>query len=469
MSSRSAESPGALDQVPGLDQDLRAAPLVAGRYRLKRVIARGGMGMVYLAEHAQLRRPVALKVLTPPPGSDDDGSFQKRFQLEAETLAALDHPNIVTLFDYGQMEDGRYFLAMEYIEGPRFTDIVRDGPLPPDRALRLLLQVCSALRYAHRRTLVHRDLKPSNLLIRLDDEGNEQVKVVDFGLVKVAEADQTLTKAGHVLGSPHCMSPEQVNGGDVDARADIYALGVLLYRSVSGAYPFHGSTAAATMIAHVKEPIPTLASVAPDLVVPPGLEALIQRCLQKAPEDRYQTVDELIRDMASCLNVPVDQFQSVSISQSSLQKSPIAVADALDEVAEPEHRSSKVLLGVVALLVLVIVGLIVVLAAPSGGEDAGTAAAAPTATPAAASPETAPPSASPAPTPASTPEAAPAVEPTPSAAPAAAPEATPQPAQSAGTKKQTGTRKTTQQGAPATEKGKDKDAPEGYLGLPEDF
>lgn len=469
MSSRPAENSGTLEQASSLDQDLRAAPLVAGRYRLKRVIARGGMGMVYLAEHAQLRRPVALKVLTPPPGSDDDGSFQKRFQLEAETLAALDHPNIVTLFDYGQMEDGRYFLAMEYIEGPRFTDIVRDGPLSPDRALRLLLQVCAALRYAHRRTLVHRDLKPSNLLIRLDDEGNEQVKVVDFGLVKVAEADQSLTKAGHVLGSPHCMSPEQVNGGDVDARADIYALGVLLFRSVSGAYPFHGSTAAATMIAHVKEPTPALASVAPDLAVPPGLEALIQRCLAKAPEERYQSVDELIRDMAACLNVPVDQFQSVSISQSSLQKSPLALSEAEIDLPEPEPRSNRALLIILALLALIVAGMTALLLIPMLGDTAppppATTAAPepPPAVPAAPpAPEAAPPAA------AATPDAAPAGTP-----PVASPEAPAAPAtttgKNQGTKRQSGGTRPEQSAPTTTKQDGKKDAPDGYLGLPEDF
>lgn len=436
--------------------------------------------MVYLAEHAQLRRPVALKVLTPPPGSDDDGSFQKRFQLEAETLAALDHPNIVTLFDYGQMEDGRYFLAMEYIEGPRFTDIVRDGPLSPDRALRLLLQVCAALRYAHRRTLVHRDLKPSNLLIRLDDEGNEQVKVVDFGLVKVAEADQTLTKAGHVLGSPHCMSPEQVNGGEVDARADIYALGVLMFRSVSGAYPFHGSTAAATMIAHVKEPIPALASVAPDLAVPPGLEALIRRCLEKDPADRYQNVDDLIRDMASCLNIPVDQFQSVSISQSSLQKSPISIADADPSVdLAPAPRSSKLLYALLGVLLLLVVVMSAVLVLPmlggadpsaagvaepgaTTGQEATTGAPPTTKPPAEAAqnpPEEAPGPAQPATT---EPSQAPAEAPP----AAAADDSTPR---TPGTRRGTGTKKSGQSAPPTNGAEKDKGAPDGYLGLPEDF
>lgn len=168
---------------------------------------------MFLAEHIALRRRVALKILHPPPDAEEAGNYPQRFKLEAETLATLDHPNIVTLYDYGGAEEGRFYLAMEYIEGPRYTDLLADGTLDAERTIRLLLQVCAALRYAHRRGVIHRDLKPSNLLIRTDAEGMEQLKVVDFGLVKVAEVDQSLTREGLVLGSPHCMAPGE--GGNL--------------------------------------------------------------------------------------------------------------------------------------------------------------------------------------------------------------------------------------------------------------
>ena len=238
-------------------------------------------------------REVALKILSPSPDMEESGAFEERFRLEAETLAALNHPNIVTLYDYGQTDDGRYFLALEYIDGPRFTDILRAGPMAAADAVRLILQVCRALRYAHRRGVVHRDLKPSNLLTYRDDEGEEHVKVVGFGLVKVLEDDQSLTRAGLILGSPHCMAPEQIRGDEIDHRADIYAIGVLLFRAVTATWPFHGDTSTGTMIAHINNPVPRFR----DLQLPfevSLLEDVIRRCLSKNAADRYADVGTLM-------------------------------------------------------------------------------------------------------------------------------------------------------------------------------
>jgi len=274
------------------------------------------MASVFLGEHVDLHRRVAIKILHPPVGLEqsEDANFQQRFKLEAETLAALNHPNIVTLFDYGQTEDGRFFLAMEYIDGPRYTDLVSEGPLSADRAITLLLQVCAALRYAHKRGVVHRDLKPSNLLISRDSDGVDTVKVVDFGLVKVGEVDQALTREGLVLGSPHCMSPEQVQGLPIDHRADIYALGVLLYRSLTGCYPFHGSTATATMMAHLAEPIPAFAAVAPQARVAPRVEQIVRRCLAKRPDERYPDIATLAADLHQAIGLVPEPEASQSLN-----------------------------------------------------------------------------------------------------------------------------------------------------------
>ncbi len=282
---------------------------LGGRYKVERLIARGGMGSVYLCQDTELPRRLALKVLEARSTGDGQERFEDRFRLEASTLAGLNHPNIVTLYDFGRMEDGRFFLALEYIDGPRFTDLIRTGPMPVDRAVRLLSQVCRALRYAHRRGVVHRDLKPSNLLVRVDEDGEEQVKVVDFGLVKVVD-DQSITRAGLILGSPHCMAPEQVRGTEVDHRADIYALGVLLFRAVSGQWPFHGESSTSTMIAHVQQPVPRLAAVAPDLLFPEGLESILQRCLEKSPERRYPDAGALL-DAFRVLGGIRDSFSGV--------------------------------------------------------------------------------------------------------------------------------------------------------------
>jgi predicted Ser/Thr protein kinase len=313
-----AEGPPPLD--PRDRGGMASGQVVAGRYRVERLLARGGMAAVYLAEQLGLRRRVALKILTPPGSAEDHANFEERFRLEAETLANLNHPNIVILHDYGQTEDGRYFLAMEFVDGPRFTDLLRDGPFTPDRAIALILQVCDALRYAHTKGVIHRDLKPSNLLIRPGGEGvEERVKVVDFGLARLTD-HQGITKSGMILGSPHCMAPEQVRGEDVDARTDIYSLGVLLFRSVTGGYPFHGPTSAATMIAHLNQETPTFFSVAPDLQVPSGLEAVVRRCLEKEPGARFEDVAALIGALDACAGVPTDSFESVDLEHTAVTR-----------------------------------------------------------------------------------------------------------------------------------------------------
>lgn len=329
----------------------RAPPVVGGRYNVLRLIARGGMASVYLAEHIALHRLVALKILHPPPSTDpeDEESFRRRFQLEAETLAALDHPNIVTIHDYGQTEDGRVFLAMEYIDGPRFTDLVARGPLEPDRAIRLILQVCAALRYAHKRGVVHRDLKPSNLLTSPDAEGNERVKVVDFGLVKVGEIDQSLTREGVVLGSPHCMAPEQVQGLPVDHRADIYAVGVLLFRALTGHYPFHGTTSTATMLAHLSESIPSFQTVAPELRIAPRVEAIVRRCLARAPEDRFPDVATLAVELSQAIGAPPEPDSTFSLVE------PPAPPAATHPARRPVPWRA---VGLVALVLVAVVGAV---------------------------------------------------------------------------------------------------------------
>jgi len=331
--------------------DIRGEQLVAdGRYRIERLLAKGGMSAVYLAEQTNLRRSVAFKILAPPPDADDGAAFEDRFRLEAETLAALDHRNVVTLYEYGQTEQGSFYLAMEFIDGVRLTDMIRKGPLEPRHAIRLMLQVCAALRYAHKQGVVHRDLKPSNLLIKTRDDGEEVVKVVDFGLVKLTESDQGLTKAGLILGSPHCMAPEQIKGIDVDHRADIYAIGVLLFRCVAGAFPFHGNSSAATMIAHLNETTPSFYSVRPDLMVPAGLEEVVRTCLQKDPAKRYPEVMSLVRDLESCLDVPSQAFESVAISGSSLSER----ISTITQSAEPDRQNQLRLAGLVIVLALIV-------------------------------------------------------------------------------------------------------------------
>jgi len=285
---------------PGGGNVLSPGTLIGGKFRIENRIARGGQASVYLARQEPLNRPVALKILSPPSmeaTEEEREAFEHRFLLEARTLAGLDHPNIVTVFDYGETDDGRYYLAMEYIGGGRFLDLLKRGHLEVGRAVGLVLQVAQALRYAHKRGVVHRDVKNSNVLVRRLDNGEEQAKVVDFGLVKLSKMDSGLTQTGMILGSPHFIAPEQATGQGIDHRADIYATGVLLYCGLTGKYPFDGPHATAIITAHVTRDVPSFASVSPDLRVPDGLEAIVRRCLEKKPGRRFPSMDALIAEL----------------------------------------------------------------------------------------------------------------------------------------------------------------------------
>ncbi|MEO0605498.1 MAG: serine/threonine-protein kinase, partial [Myxococcota bacterium] len=280
--------------MTGGHDDVNPPPAVdVDRYEVDGVVGRGGMGTVYRARQVGLNRTVALKILHSQPHSDDAADFDKRFRREAETLAKFDHPNIVRIHDFGTTRSGRLFLVMELVEGPRLSDLVKDVPMPAGELLPLILQVCQGLRYAHERGAVHRDLKPGNLLVKEHPGGRRQIKIVDFGLVKLVDEEQTITREGLILGSPHYMAPEQLRGDTVDHRVDIYALGALLFRCLSGRYPFQRKNLAATMMGHLNEAVPRLSEAAPQVELPEGLEDLIARCMQKSPEDRFQTVDEV--------------------------------------------------------------------------------------------------------------------------------------------------------------------------------
>jgi serine/threonine-protein kinase len=272
--------------------------LVAGKYRVQRLIARGGMGRIYQAEQEPLGRVVALKVLDSRyVQSDQDPEFQKRFLLEASTCARLTHPNSVKVYDYGRLEDladETYFMVMEYIDGRTLRQALADyGYFPSGRALRITREIARALREAHRQGIVHRDLKPSNVMLVPSDEG-ESVKVLDFGIVKIIRDDAgDLTVGGRFLGSPRYMSPEVIRHASVDPRSDVYSLGVLLYEMLCGLPPFSAERGVQTMMMHLNDPVPALRARA-GVDVPPTVEAIARRCLEKDPGARFPAVDDLI-------------------------------------------------------------------------------------------------------------------------------------------------------------------------------
>ncbi len=268
---------------------------VSGRFRIVSVIARGGMGKVYKAEQAPLGRVCALKVLMPKYEGDKDPEFHKRFFLEAATAAKLSHPNTVTIFDYG-IDEEIYYIAMEFIEGRTLFRVLRDeGPFPESRTAHITRQICRALREAHGLGVIHRDLKPGNVLLSSHGDEKDYVKVLDFGLVKdVTGEKEDLTQQGLFMGSPKYMAPEQILGGEVSARTDIYALGVMMYEMLCGRVPFDRGAGVGTLMAHVHNEPPPLQSHVPDLLVSPAMESIVFRCLEKDPARRFASMNDLL-------------------------------------------------------------------------------------------------------------------------------------------------------------------------------
>jgi eukaryotic-like serine/threonine-protein kinase len=270
-----------------------------GRYRLKVRIGHGGTSEVWLAWDDALRRDVALKILDRSVSSDTRAIA--RFEREALAASGLQSPHTIRVFDFGASDDGVWFMAMEHLEGVDLAALVEDvGPLPPGRVVRFARQACAALAEAHDAGIVHRDVKPDNLFVcRMGDE-SDFLKVLDFGIARIegADEDATVTRAGWVHGTPAYMSPEVCNGARADARGDVYSLGAVLYYLLAGVPPFTAKTAAAVMVAHVND-VPDLPSQR-GVDVPPDLERVVMRCLEKEPVLRYASARELDDALAAC-------------------------------------------------------------------------------------------------------------------------------------------------------------------------
>ncbi|HEY0554802.1 MAG TPA: protein kinase [Thermoanaerobaculia bacterium] len=266
--------------------------LVAGRYRIEALLGQGGFGRVYRAFDQKLERIVALKVLTLPQDPEAQSVRVRRFEEEARAVARLDHPSIVPVYDAG-LEEENPWMAMRLVAGSSLDKALRKGgPLPPDRALRLLLQMAGALSHAHRRGVIHRDVKPANILLE-ERDGAEHAWLTDFGIAKLLTG-LDLTQIGAVLGTPSYMSPEQATGKTVDARTDIFALGCVAAELITGRPAFQGSSAMELLHAIVHKP-PHLGELRQQ--AGPGFEAAVLRCLAKSPEDRWQTVDDLAEEL----------------------------------------------------------------------------------------------------------------------------------------------------------------------------
>ena len=274
-----------------LEHDTQTSQLgkvLDGKYRLDSFLSQGGMGGVYKATHVMLGKTVAVKLINPELVTSPE--VVRRFQREARAATALNHPNIVAVFDLGQTAEGTLYIAMEFVDGPSLKSAISaGGPMAPARAVTLMRQIGSALSVAHRNKIIHRDLKPQNIMLARSDDGQEIAKLVDFGIAKTFDEATQLTMAGDAIGTPHYMAPEQAAGQPVDARSDLYSAGVILYEMLSGEVPFNDTSAPAILIKHLQE-IPQPPSVKnPKVTIPPALEAIALKCLEKSPAARFQT------------------------------------------------------------------------------------------------------------------------------------------------------------------------------------
>lgn len=277
----------------GASTDPLVGRTIGGSYVMQEIVGVGGMGRVYRAEQSTLGRTVAIKVIHPHLLSDDQ--TVARFYTEARASSRLNHPNSVSIIDFGRTDDGVLYLAMEFLAGRDLAMIMHeDGPIPFRRSCDILMEVLSALEEAHRNDVVHRDLKPENIILRNMGSGRDLVKVVDFGLATIVGRENTsITKPGLVCGTPDYMPPEQGRGEAVDGRGDVYALGVVLFELLADHLPFEDETPTKVVLRHINDPVPDPRKAAPHRSIPDSLAEITMRALQKKPEDRYQTAHEM--------------------------------------------------------------------------------------------------------------------------------------------------------------------------------
>jgi len=303
--------------------ELTPGTVVRGKYEVKEKIGTGGMASVYRAQHLAFNEVVAMKVVSQKLMEDE--GFLKRFKTEAVVTRKLEHPNAVRVEDFDTLEDGRPFMAMEYVNGRSLRHILVDKKvLPAVRAVNIARQACAALAAAHALGITHRDIKPDNILLVENPDGTDTVKVLDFGIAKIREgstefgAGYTPTQTGLVVGTPQYLSPEQAmgkHGAEVDGRADLYALGVVLYEMLTGQLPFHSDTTIGLLMHHIHT-VPTPAHyLKPDLNIPPAISLVLMKALEKDPAKRFQTADEML----TALSAPQNWASTAVMGSESLQ------------------------------------------------------------------------------------------------------------------------------------------------------
>ena len=353
--------------------------VLGGRYRVVRHLARGGMAEVYVADDQLLNRTVAVKVLFPELAQDE--AFVERFRREARAAASLNHHNIVSVYDFGE-DEGSWFIVMEYVEGRNLRDIIRvEGPMDPGRAAALGAEVAAALAAAHERGIIHRDVKPANVLIAAD---SGTVKVADFGIARAAGARQGLTMPGTVLGTATYLSPEQAQGRAVDARTDVYSLGMVLYEMLAGRPPFTGDSPVAIAYQQLSQTAPP-PSTHNDRV-PPALDAVVMKAMSKDPGDRQASAEEIREELlaidrvvgdpdATAAIVPPAEATAVIAAGSTAVLPPVSSEPPIQRRppgALPPDVYQRRRAAVIAGLALAALALIAILVLAAGDDEPGT-------------------------------------------------------------------------------------------------
>lgn len=319
--------------------------IIADRYHIIRKLGEGGMGQVYLAEHVKMGRKSAVKVMNPGMVTNVDAI--SRFNREAANASRINHPNVAGIYDFGETPDGLIYLAMEFVEGQPLTDLIRShGALMPDRASEIARQVAEGLSIAHDMGIVHRDLKPDNIMIGKGRGGSDLVKVVDFGIAKAAASDnQKVTKTGMVVGTPEYMSPEQLSGDPLDARSDIYSLGLVTFNMLTGKLPFPSDSMQETMIMRLTDKPKGLRDMKPDITWPADVQAVMDRVLERDADKRYRLASEFARDLVEAIaRMPRPSITTMGtqvISPAAMTAAEAATAATLAVGAVPKTRVSK--------------------------------------------------------------------------------------------------------------------------------
>ncbi len=397
---------------------IAAGTLIAERYRVVSVLGEGGMGIVYLAEHVHMRKRVAIKVLLPQWTSTTE--VVARFEREAVAAGAISHPNVAAATDFGRLADGSFFLVLEYLEGRTLRAELAAGALPPVRALTIARGIALGVGAAHAKGIVHRDLKPENVMLVSRDGDPDFVKVLDFGIARVearvGQGGEALTSAGAIIGTPDYMAPEQAMGGSIDARADVYSLGVMLFEMLTGGSPFGGG-AVTLLRQHILTPAPPI----PDAIAAPAAaRSLVARLLEKEASARYANAMEVVPVLEQCIDVLARARSAPAIAVASAEVRRVPRASLVARALSVLRRKPRT-----AILAVVAASLILTVLAPwyeGSGSQAAHARAATVESSASVSTSTpssreAPPAASSAPS-AEAVSSAPAARTSPTAAPA---------------------------------------------------